>query len=226
MPKTKRRIVLVGGGGHAKVVIDAIRNSRKFNIYGIVDPNLPKDTRLLGVQVIGADEVLTELFKKGIKNAFVSMASVGDCGIRKRVYNNLKNIGFCLPTIVHPKAIVARDVKFDEGVFVAAGTVINPGTSIGKNAILNTSSSIDHDCVIGDFVHIAPGATLSGGVRIGNETHVGSGARIIQYLSIGQRCTIGAGSVVIKSINQRGTYVGSPARNIKLKRLGHGCKNN
>lgn len=192
----KRKIVLVGGGGHCKVIIDAIRESGKFSIYGITDPNLPKGECVSGVEVIGTDDFLHGLFKKGIKNAFICVGSVANCEARKRIYAGLKKDKFELPVIVHPNAVVANGVKLGKGTFVAAGAVINPDVTIGDNAIINTSSSIDHDCVIGNFVHIAPGVTLSGGVKIGDETHIGTGASVIQYLNIGKKCIIGAGITV------------------------------
>lgn len=192
----KREIVLIGGGGHAKVVIDAIKCGREFNIYGIVDRRLKKGESVLGIRVIGDDAVLPEVFKKGIKHAFIGVGSVGDCKIRKKIYDNLKKIGFCLPIIIHPKAVVSKAVELGEGTFVAAGAVINPGTEIGRNVIVNTRSSIDHDCSIGNFVHIAPGATLSGEVKVGDETHVGTGASVIQGIRIGKRNMIPAGYAV------------------------------
>lgn len=192
----RKKIVLVGGGGHTRVIIDAIKKSKGFSIYGAIDPGLVKDSIILGVRVIGSDEVLPDIFKRGINYAFISVGSIGNCDTRKRIYQNLKRIGFQLPVIKHPKTIIARDVELEEGAFVAGGVVINTGVKIGKNAIINTSASIDHDCIIGDFVHVAPGVTLSGGVKIGDETHLGTGANIIQHLNIGKRCIIGAGTTV------------------------------
>lgn len=194
--KKSEKIVLVGGGGHAKVVIDAIKNSRKFDIYGILDSHLPKGESVLGVKVIGTDEMLPKIFEEGARNAVIAIGSIGNCGIRKRIYTNLKKIGFQLPVIQHPKSTIAEDVKIGEGTFIAAGVVINPGVKIGKNAIINTSSSVDHDCVIGDFVHIAPRTILSGGVKVGDETHIGTGTNVIQYRTIGKECMIGAGRTI------------------------------
>lgn len=196
----KKELVLIGGGGHCKVVIDAIRNSRKFSIYGIVDKNLPKGKLIYGVKVIGADDALPELFKKGIRNAFISIGSIGNCEVRKRIHHKLKNLGFRLPVIVHPKAVVAGGVKLAHGTFVAAGVVINPGVRIGQNSIINTSSSIDHDCTIGNFVHIAPGVTLSGSVSVGDETHIGIGANVIENINIGKKCFLRGGTTLSEDI--------------------------
>lgn len=197
----KNKIILIGGGNHCKVVIDAIKNSRKFSIYGIVDANLSKGKFVSGVKVIGDDDILKELFKKGIRNAFITVGSIGNCEIRKRIYINLKKNKFHLPVVVHPKSIVANEVKLGKGTFVAAGAVINPCVQIGENVIINTSSSVDHDCVIGNFVHIAPGARLGGGVIIGDETHVGIGANIIQNIKIGKKCMVRAGTTLLHDIH-------------------------
>jgi len=197
------KIVLMGGGGHAKVVIDAIKCKGEYEIYGVVDPKLKKGDSVMGAKVMGGDEMLETIFKTGIKNAFVTIGSIGNersVGARISATDLLKKIGFSLPVIIHPKAVIAGDVSLGEGTFVAAGAVINPGTKVGRSAIINTNSSIDHDCIIGDFVHVAPGATLSGGVRVGNETHIGTGANITQGVTIGQESLVKAGTLVSRDI--------------------------
>ena len=198
----KKKIVLIGGGGHCKVIIDAIEGCGEFNIYGIVDSSLPKGTPVLNIEVLGKDDILPELFKKGISHAFISVGSIGNCEIRKKIYKNLKAIGFKLPVIIHPKAVISKYAELGEGTFVAAGAVINAGTKIGKNVIINTSSSVDHDCEIGDFVHIAPGATLSGGVKVGDNTHIGVGASIVQCLTLKENSFIKAGALITGSITK------------------------
>lgn len=203
----KKDIILIGGGGHCKVVIDAIRKSGDFNVYGILDPNITAGETILGVKVLGADNIIPGLSAKGIKYAFISIGSIGDCSKRKKIDAMLKKAGLKLPAIVHPGAIVAEGARFEEGTFIAAGSVIGPDVKIGRNVIINTLSSVDHDCIIGDFVHIAPGVTLSGGVNIGDETHVGTGANVTQYLIIGQRCMIGAGQTIRHNMgNEQKSY--------------------
>lgn len=192
----KRKIILLGGGGHCKVIIDAIESSESFDIYGVLDPVLSKGSSVLGVHVIGADSALPEIYRKRIRCAFISVGSIGNCGPRKRIYAALKEIGFGLPVIVHPKAVVAKDAVIGEGSFIAAGAIINPAVRIGGNVIVNTNSSVDHDCQVGDFVHIAPGVALSGGVKVGDETHLGIGASVLQNITIGKRCMVRAGTIL------------------------------
>jgi N,N'-diacetyllegionaminate synthase len=189
-------IVLIGGGGHAKVVIDAVRLSGTFEIAGIIDPNLPKGSEIMGVPLLGDDDILPEVKAKGIKNAFLTVGSIGNCVLRKDLYRKLKKIGFELPRIIHPGAVIAEDVIIGEGTFAAASVTVNSGTIVGKNVILNTNASVDHDCRISDFVHIAPRVTLSGGVEIGEDTHVGVGSIVIQYKKIGKKCFIKANELV------------------------------
>lgn len=190
------KIILVGGGGHCRVIIDAILLSKNYTIEGIIDKRLDKGCKVAGIEVLGDDDSLQKLYEKGIRKAFISVGSIGDCSARKAIYEKLKAIGFDLPVVIHPNAVVASDVDIEEGTFVAAGAVINTGTEIGKNAIVNTLSSIDHDCKIGNFCHIAPGATLSGEVIVREYTHIGAGATVIQGINIGKDCMVGAGTTV------------------------------
>lgn len=207
----KEKIVLIGGGGHCKVVINTLLTLEKYQIIGFVDnKNETKD--VLGIKHIGCDDDLIDIFAKGCRNAFIAVGSVGDCRVRVKLADLANKIGFRLPTLIHPSAIIAKDVRIGEGTFIAAGTVINPGAVVGSNVIINTRASIDHDCRIGDFVHLAPGATLSGGVEIGAKTHIGTGSAIIEYLKIGTETIIGAGSVVISNIPQRSMAFGNPCK--------------
>jgi UDP-perosamine 4-acetyltransferase len=203
----KDKIVLIGGGGHCKVVIDAIRKVGLYEITGILDLKMPRGERVLGIEVLGGDALLQELYNSGTKLAFITVGSTKDCAIRLKLYNMLKKIGFSLPVIVHPNSVIGEGVSASEGTFVAGGVVINAGTEIGKNAIINTSSSIDHDCEIGDFVHIAPGVILSGGVKVGDSVHIGTGANVVQYLNVGKGAFVPAGVTVIKDVSDNERYL-------------------
>jgi len=206
-----KKILLMGAGGHGKVVLDALLKLGTYEVQGFVD-NDTKLKEVLGIKIIGNDQDLGNLFKSGSTRAFISVGSVGDPKIRIKLAAKLKSIGFILPAIVHPAAVVAKGVEIGEGAFVAAGAVIGPDSKIGRNAIINTNASVDHDCNIGDFAHIAPGVTLSGGVEVGEGTHLGSGAAVIEYRKIGVGTVVGAGSVVVSDIPSHSKAFGNPCR--------------
>lgn len=211
MKINRKKIVLIGGGGHCKVVIDAISRANCFEIIGVIDKD-PKNLHISDIKVIGDDEVLKKVFQSGCIRAFIALGSVGNEIRRIKLDKILKKIGFILPSIVHPLAYIAESVKIDDGVFVAAGAVIQPGSHIGRNAIINTNSSIDHDCKIGNFVHITPGSVISGGVEIGENSHIGTGSSIIEYIKIGKNTIVGAGSNVVSDIPSNCKAYGNPCR--------------
>lgn len=210
------KIVLIGAGGHCKVIIDIINSVGKYDIIGITDYN--KDiNNIYDIPVIGNDDILGNLYSEGIHNAFICIGALGDIKIRNKIYENLKSIGYNLPVLIHNKAIVSPFSYIDEGTCVMAGSIVNSGASIGKNSIINTGAIIEHDCLIGNNVHISPGAILGGNVTVQDDVHVGLGANIIQGIKIETFSTIGAGSVVINNIGKNSTVVGVPAKDIKKK---------
>jgi len=192
----KKDLILIGGGGHAKVVIDALKGHSKLSILGILDNNIPTGSIILDIKVIGNDSMLEDLYKKGTKKAFISIGSIGCVAVRKKIYKKLKVIGYELPPIIHPKAYVADGVSIEEGSFIGAGAIINPGTKIRRNAIINTGASVDHDCNIGNFVHIAPGSVLGGDVTVSDNVHIGMGAIIVQGVTIKEQAFIKARELV------------------------------
>ncbi len=208
----KPDIVLVGGGGHCKVVISIIKKLDRFNITGISDleENLGKE--VLGIKTKYTDDQMAELHEKGTKYALVTLGSIGNPDSRIRLFEMLKQIGFEIPVIISQDAIVDESVETEEGTVIMPGAIINPGTKIGKNCIINTGVIIDHDCMIGDHVHIAPGVTLSGSVKIGSSSHIGTGASVIHAIEIGSRVIVGAGSVVVNTIQDNKKVMGVPAR--------------
>lgn len=207
-------IVLIGGGGHAKSVIDSIRSEEKWNIIGILD-NLEKvGQNIMGIPIIGTDDELPMLFKQGVRSAFITVGSLGDVDIRKKLFNKAKKVGFDFPNIIDKSAVIASDVELGKGNFFAKRVVINAGSIIGNQTIINSGAIIEHDCLIGDFVHLSPGAVLSGGVKVGNDSHIGTNSTVIQYISIGKQVLIGAGSVVLHDIKDNTKGYGNPYKEV------------
>ncbi len=208
-----RPIIIVGAGGHAKVVIDTLLASSS-EIIGATDSNPEKiDTRILGLPVIGTDEVILQYNPEAIYLAN-GIGSVGLPAIRMKIFNYFKRLGYSFISLRHPSAVVGLDVVAAEGTQIMAGAIIQPGCRIGLNAIINTGTLIDHDCVIGSHVHLAPGATLSGGVSMEDGVHIGAGAVLIQGIQIGKNSMVGAGAVVVKNVPENTKVIGVPAREV------------
>ncbi len=209
-------IVVIGGGGHGKVMVSVLKRLKNFRIIGFTD--IEKKEDIPGAPFLGDDDKL-----KGIINerpscmAAIGLGMVNETGVQKRrdVYRCLKLLGFTMPAIVAASAVVSDDVNIGPGVLVMDVVVINSGSVIGQCAILNTHCSVDHDSMIGDFSHIGPGATVCGHVIIGSNTLIGAGAVVCQGRKIGDECVIGAGGVVIEDCEGYGTYVGVPVRKIR-----------
>lgn len=204
-------VIVVGAGGHARVLIDALQRAG-IQILFATDADPGKHGRsLLGVPVIGGDEALAA-HAPGSVPLVVGLGSVGTDGARRAVFERLAADGHRFATVIHPAAVVAPDVMLLEGAQVMAGAVVQTGSHIGRNAIINTGACVDHDCRIGNHAHIAPGATLSGGVEIGDGAFVGTGACVIQSVRIGQGSVVAAGAVVIGDVPAGMCVMGVPAR--------------
>ena len=212
----KKKIVLIGGGGHCKVVISILKKLDNFKIAGIVDI-YKVGSSINKIKVIGTDDDLIDICKIGIHNALITVGSTKDNTKRYRLFNMAKEIGYKFPVIISPEAIVDENVKIDEGTVIMPGCIINIDSSIGKNCIINTGAIIEHDCKMGDNCHIAPGVHISGAVNIGELSFIGIGVTIIQGIKIGKNATIGAGSVVIKDIPGNVIAVGNPAKIVSNK---------
>lgn len=213
----KNMIILIGGGGHCKVVISILKKLDNFEIVGIVDINKTENF-VSGIKIIGTDDDLKDIYKSGTHNALITVGSVKDNTKRYRLFNMAKEIGYKFPVIISPEAIIDKSVKVGEGTVIMPGSIINIDSSIGKNCIINTGAIIEHDCKIRDYCHIAPGVHISGKIDIGELSFIGIGAAIIQGIKIGKNVTVGAGSVVIEDIADDVIAVGNPAKIIKNKR--------
>lgn len=187
-------IILIGYGGHARSVADCIERNHKFRIVGYTE-QIAQDSRY---KYLGTDDKLEKLYKEGIQNAVICIGYLGKGNLREEIYRKLKKIGYYLPVIYDPSAIISDTVVLEEGTFIGKGAIINSGAKVGKGCIINTMSLVEHDCVIEDFVHLAVGSVLCGGVFIGRSAFIGASATVIQGMSIPENITIPAGIVVRK----------------------------
>lgn len=194
-----KKVVLLGAGGHAKVLLDTLYQ-QNVSVDAIVDPCLySKVDYWKGVSILGDDDYLLNQYP----DDYVLVNAVGSLpgsDLRYRLFHKFTSAGFRFLSVVHPSAIIATGVTLSEDTQVMAGVVIQPDTQIGHNVILNSGCRIDHDCRIDSHVHIAPSATLCGGVMVEENVHIGAGAVVIQGIRIGRGSIIGAGSVVVKDV--------------------------
>ncbi len=203
-----KEVWVLGGGGHAKVAI-ATFQSAGLSVAAVYDDDASKtDTQLLGVTIKGPTPD-DGWWSEEDRHAFIA---IGDNSTREK----LSTLQARWQTAKHPNSNVHESVQVGEGTLICAGAVIQPDTRLGRHSIANTSCSIDHDCEVADFVHVGPGATLAGGVRVGKRTFVGAGATLMPGVTIGANVTVGAGAVVIADVSDGQTVVGIPARELKL----------
>ncbi len=206
-----RDLLIWGASGHALVVADAVRCGGRLNIAGFIDDVNPgrAGESFGGSRIIGGRDVIKDLQSSGVVWAF---AAVGDNAARVELGQVLRDAGFRLPVIVHPRAIVADAIVLGDGTYVAAGCVICPEAHIGRSVIVNTAATVDHHCLIGEGAHVAPGAHLAGWVSVGEQALIGVGASVRDRIRIGARAVIGAGAAVVTDIPAGTTACGVPAR--------------
>lgn len=211
MRHKKNAIVLLGGGGHCKSVLDTIWRLNEYSDVVIVDPVLPIGTVLYGAKVVGSDEVLPKLYEHGISQAFITIGSIGkkeNIELRSRLYETAKGIGYDIPAIIDGSALISGSAIIGEGTFIGKNAVVNAETIIGKMAIINTGAIIEHDCYIGDYSHVSVGTVVAGGVKVGNSAFIGANATIIQCRTIGSNSIVGAGSVILSDVPDDSVSVG------------------
>jgi acetyltransferase EpsM len=202
-----KKLVIIGNGGHSRVISDIVRDSGIYEILGYLDDN-PERER------IGPLTIASDLYNNRADLQFV--IAIGNNAVRKRLVNDVLNLpkeAFAI--LVHSKAIVSGSAIIKEGSVVMPGAIINANAKIGGHCIINTAAIIEHDCKVKDFVHVSPAAALSGNVLVEEGVHLGSGSVVIPGKRIGQWSIIGAGSTVIRDLPNNCTAVGSPTRLIK-----------
>ena len=203
----KDALVILGAGGHGKVVADIAVRTGRYRTISFLDDAGPG--QCMGLPVAHGCEGAF-----GLAATHEVFVAIGDSGVRRRLMEALADRGAEIAALVHPDVVVGRGAVIGAGTVVMAGVVLNPDCRIGRGCIVNTCASVDHDCRIGDYVHVSVGARVTGSVTVGAGTWIGAGAVVNNGLRIAGSCTIGSGAVVVDDIEEAGTYVGVPARRI------------
>ncbi|MHD0397948.1 acetyltransferase [Staphylococcus simulans] len=204
-----KSILIIGNGGHAKVVRDVIEAEGTYKVCGYLDDNIEKMYK-------EKDMIFDNL--KNIKlyqENYYFVIAIGNNKVRNKIFDKINVFIERFPVLIHPKAIISKSAEFGNGTVVMPGAIVNAESAIGRHVIINTGSVVEHDCVIKDYAHISPGTVLTGNVLVGEGTQVGANATVIPNLKIGAHVMVGAGSTVISNVRDNVTVVGSPAKVIK-----------
>lgn len=207
---SKTKVVVIGCGGHAKVIIDILKSDPEIDIVGCTDTYARG--WVSGIPILGDDTILRELYDSGIQHAFIA---IGDNAVRQRLSRKAAFIGFHFVNAISRFAYVASSAQLGTGIAIMPGAVIQADARIGDGSIINTNASVDHDCEIGSLCHAAPGVNLSGHVVIGEGVFLGTGTKVIDGMHIGEWSVLGAGAVVVDAIGHHCLAVGVPARMIR-----------
>lgn len=214
--------VILGGGGHARVLIESLLASGVAVPEAVLDADPSVWGReVFGVPIHGSDQRLPELQRQGVTHFVVGLGGVGDNRPRQQLFERAMAHGLQPLTVIHPTAIVSRAATIGGGSLVGPGAIVNAGAVLGVNVIVNTGAIVEHDCHVGDHVHIATGAKLSSTMRVGSLAHIGVGASVRQRLTIGEGAVVGAGAVVVKDVDPWTVVVGVPAQ--VLQRVERGA---
>ena len=189
------KIILIGGGGHCKSVIDVIEQEAKFEIVGIIDKPKLLGSKILGYSVIGNDFDLESLAKK-YKNALITVGQIKSAIVRVKLYDLAIKAGFTFPSIIAPSAYISKYSKIGNGTIVMSNAIVNASTSIGDNCIINSKALIEHDCLISSHCHISTNAIINGGIKIGSKCFIGSNVTTKNNITIKENSFIKAGSIV------------------------------
>lgn len=207
------QLVLIGGGGHCKACIEVIEQEKNYEIVGILDQPDLVGSDVLGYPVIGTDDDILAYIQKGC-HFLITVGQIKTALIRKKIFSFLVENGAVMATVISPTAHVSKHAKIGKGTIVMHHVTVNADAQVGDNCILNTGCCIEHDAFIGTHTHISTHAVVNGNAKIGAKVFVGSNATISNQVKIGDEIILGSGAVVIKNIDQKGTYVGSPVKKI------------
>lgn len=189
-------ILVFGGGGHGKAIIDLLRALQTYDLVGIIDDGIPPGSLVMGVPVLGGADVLSEWRSRGVTLAVNAVGGIGNVAARLQVFDLLSAAGFTCPQIVHPQAMIEPSASLEEGVQVLARAYIGSDVRIGFGSLVNVGAILSHDCILGRVVNISPGAMLAGGVRVDDHAQIGMGVTINVNLTVGSGARVGNGATV------------------------------
>jgi len=206
-----RPVVILGAGGHARVVIDALRSGQDCNIAAVLDPDPALHGAMLdGVPVAGDDDRLAE-YPPASYDLVVAVVRFGDHVVRHDLLKRARALGYRIVSVVHASATVSPRTTIGDGAQIMAGAIVNPGAAVGVDAIVNTGAVVEHDCTVGTGAHLAPRVLLGGRVAVGAMAQLGLGCVVLPGLVVGDGAIVGAGAIVTTNVAQHTTVIGVPA---------------
>lgn len=212
------KIIVVGASDQSRCTIDVIEQQKAFEVYGVLDKNLPKGEFFAGYKILGYLEVLEELLEN--REIYGGIVAVGDNFTRRKIVKEILSLypDFQFVNAIHPSVIIGKNVKIGSGSLLMPGVILNNNSGVGDHCILLTRSSLDHDSTMGNFSSLSPGVTTGGRVSIGKCSAIGIGANILHCRTIGDHCVIGGGALINKNVDDSSVAYGVPARIVKKRK--------
>jgi UDP-perosamine 4-acetyltransferase len=207
----KEKVVLIGSGGHAGVIVDNLEAENRWQIVGAVTTDTGIE-KFRGYPVLGDHSALPKIFEEGVESAVIGVGGWEDNLERQRVYEELKQLGFRIVSTIHPTAVISKEATMDEGCHVFSLSVIHPGVTMGANSIVYDLSLIGHDTSLGDHILLSAGVTVGANVKIGEGALIGLGANVVSRVTIGKRSLVCSGACVLKDIPDAKKVIGNPGR--------------
>jgi sugar O-acyltransferase (sialic acid O-acetyltransferase NeuD family) len=208
----ERTCVILGAGGHARMLLDILLVTPGVRVHGMLDPDRQlRGTSSFGVPILGGDELLSDMASQGVDSFVVGVGGVGDNRPRQRLFELGVAHGLQPLTVIHPAAVCSTRTVIGAGCQLLPGSIVNAGAKLGVNVVVNSGAIVEHDCEIGDHAHVATGARMASTVRVGERVHIGAGATVRQRITIEADAVVGAGAVVVKDVASGLTVVGVPA---------------
>jgi len=193
-------LIIYGGGGHGKALVDLARALKSYNIVGFLDDGLEKGQKIMGLPVLGGGEALEGLYQRGIRQAVNAVGGIGDLSVRVKVFLRLKEADFTCPTVIHPSAVVEPNVKIEQGAQIFPLAYVGSEAQIGFGAIVNSGAIVSHECRIGDYANLSPGAILAGQVEVGEGALIGMGVTVNLRVRVGAGARVGNGATIKEDV--------------------------